>query len=148
MRIVATTVAALVVLAVQAVPALSDELADLKAARAQLDEAFVNQDADTILSLMTADHIAVSQAYGGAITRDEQVKSLPDLKVTFSNISEPQITMFGNEAAFVTYEESLHGTFRGKPLPGRVFASEIWVKMDGKWLEKVYQETVIDSDSP
>ena len=67
-----------------------------------------------------------------------------DLKVTFTDISEPEITMFGNEGAYVTYEESLHGTFRWEPLPDRVFASEVWVKMDGKWLEKAYQETVIN----
>ncbi len=145
MRIVTATIAVFVVLAVQVAPALSDELADLKAARAKLEAAFVNQDADTIRSLMTPDHIAATHVFGGAIGLDEQIAALADLKVTFADISEPQITMFGSEDAYVTYEESLHGTFRGEPLPDRVFASEVWVKMDGKWLEKVYQETVIDS---
>ena len=145
MRIVATAIAVFVVLAVQAAPALSDELADLKAARARLGEAFVKQDAGMLRGLMTADHIAATHVYGGAISLDEQIASLPDLKVTFTDISEPEITMFGNEGAYVSYEESLHGTFRGEPLPDRVFASEVWVKMDGKWLEKVYQETIINS---
>jgi len=144
MRIIATTAAVFAVLTAQAIPAFSDELADLKAARAEIDAAFSAQDAEKIRGLMTADHIAVTHVYGGPVGLDEQIASLPDLKVTFSDISEPEITMFGNEGAYVSYEESLHGTFRGEPLPERVFASELWVKMDGKWLEKVYQETVVD----
>lgn len=144
MRIIATTAAVFAVLTAQAIPAFSDELADLKAARAEIGAAFGDQDADTLRSLMTADHIAATHVYGGALGLDEQIASLPDLKVTFTDVSEPEITMFGNEDAYVTYEESLHGTFRGAPLPPRVFASEVWVKMDGKWLEKTYQETVID----
>jgi Domain of unknown function (DUF4440) len=145
MRIVAAIVTVFAVLAVQAAPALCDEIADVKAARARLEAAFVKQDADTIRSLMTPDHIAATHVFGGAISRDEQIAFVPDLKVTFSDISEPEITMFGTEAAYVTYEESLHGTFRGEPLPDRVFASELWVMEDGKWLEKAYQETIIDS---
>jgi Domain of unknown function (DUF4440) len=145
MRIVAATVAVLIVLGAHAVPAFSDELADLKEARAKLEAAFVKQDADAIRGLMTPDHIAATHVFGGAISRDEQIAFVPDLKVTFSDISEPEITMFGTEAAYVTYEESLHGTFRGEPLPDRVFASELWVMEDGKWLEKAYQETIIDS---
>jgi Domain of unknown function (DUF4440) len=145
MRIVAATVAVFVVLTAQAVPALSDELADLKEARASLEAAFVNQDADTIKSLMTADHIAATNVFGGAISLDEQIAALPELKVTFVDVSEPDITMFGTEDAYVSYEESLRGTFRGEPLPDRVFASELWVMEGGKWREKVYQETVINS---
>ncbi len=143
MRIVTGTVVA--ILLVLAAPALGDEMADLKAARARLEAAFVNQDADTILGLMTPDHIAVTAVFGGMLTRDEQVAVLPELKVGFSNVTEPRITVFGDEAAYVTYEQSLTGTYRGKPLPARVFAAEVWVTVDGKWLEKSYQETVIDS---
>ena len=31
-------------------------------------------------------------------------------------------------------------------LPERVFASEVWVRVDGKWLQKFYQETIIEEE--
>ena len=125
-------------------PAAADDLSELKAARAALQTAFETQDADALLSLMTPDHIAATAVFGGVVTRDDQVALLTDLKVTFSDTTDPAITLIGTDGAYVTYEESLKGTFRGEPLPSRVFASEVWVKRDGKWLERAYQETVID----
>jgi ketosteroid isomerase-like protein len=145
MRTAAPTIAIVALLALPAVPVLADDMADLKAARAALEIAFVNQDADAILSLMTPDHIAVTPSFGGVLGREAQAEAMADLKVTFHDVSEPRITMLAGEGAYVTYEETLKGSFRGKPLPDRVFASELWVKSDGKWLEKAYQETVIES---
>jgi hypothetical protein len=145
MRIAAATVAAIVVLAANTAPTVADDLADLNATRAKLEAAFIDQDAETIRGLMTPSHIAATAAYGGVFTLDEQIASLADLKVTFSDITEPRITVLGEAGALVTYEQSLSGTFRGKTLPDRVFASELWVKTDGEWLEETYQETVIDS---
>lgn len=145
MRIVAPTVAVLALLSISAVPARADDMADLKAARAALEKAFVDQDADAIIGLMTKDHVAVTPSYGRAFDRQTQAAAMPDLKVSFHDVSEPRITMFAGEGAYVAYEEALKGTFRGEPLPDRVFATEVWVKSDGKWLEKAYQETAIDS---
>jgi Domain of unknown function (DUF4440) len=142
-RTFAAAVVALSWMAVGPVAAAADDLGDIQAARAKLDRAFEQQNADAIRGMMTPDHIAATSTYGGAITTAEQIASLPDLKVTFTDVTPPKIDVFGSVAALVTYEESLNGTFRGKPLPGRVFVSEIWVKLDGGWLEKTYQETVI-----
>jgi ketosteroid isomerase-like protein len=128
---------------VQSLPVLADDVADIQAAMAKLDRAFEQQDAAAILSMMTPDHVAASFTYGGPIDAQEQIALLPELKVTFSDMTEPKIDVLGSDATLVTYEVSLTGTFRGKPLPGRVFVSEIWVKTTGKWLEKTYQETVI-----
>ncbi len=33
------------------------------------------------------------------------------------------------------------GTYKGKPLPAKVYVTEIWVKRDGRWLQCLYQET-------
>lgn len=146
MRIVTATAAVMsAVTAFAAAPANAGDLADLKAARAKLETAFVDQDAAAIRSLMTSDHVAATYAYGGVLDLDAQIASIGDLKVAFSDVSAPMITLFDAEGAYVTYETSLDGTYRGKPLPHRVFVSEIWVKTDGRWLEKAYQETVIDS---
>jgi len=52
--------------------------------------------------------------------------------------------MLGADAALVTYEQSYRGSFRGDPLPGRVFVGEVWVRSGETWLQKYYQETVIE----
>jgi hypothetical protein len=37
----------------------------------------------------------------------------------------------------------LKGTFKGKKLPSQVFATELLVKRDGKWVERFYQVTTL-----
>ena len=54
--------------------------------------------------------------------------------------------MLGPDAALVTTEQSYRGTYKGNPLPGRVFVSEVWVRVDGKWLQKFYQETIMEEE--
>ncbi len=53
------------------------------------------------------------------------------------------MTPLGRDVALVTFENSYRGTFHDKPMPSRVFVSEVWVKVDSKWLQKLCQETVV-----
>jgi hypothetical protein len=46
--------------------------------------------------------------------------------------------------ALRTFSAELKGTFQGKPLPPRVFATELLVKRDGKWVERFYQVTTLE----
>ena len=144
--IVAVMAGAMLAAVMQTSPAAADDTTDiaaLKAARARLDAAFAAGNVDAIVPLMTPDHIAITKVYGGAMRLAEQMATMPELKVMFSAASEPQVELLGRDAALVTYKVSLSGTFRGEPVPDRVFVSEIWVKVDDTWLEKTYQETVI-----
>jgi hypothetical protein len=139
--------AALAVAAI--VPAFADEAADLaaiNAGMAALDDAFDTGDADKIRAMMTPDHRAVVFVYKGPQTMDEQIASLPDLDMEIYDAIPPTVTLLGPDAALVTSEQSYRGTFQGNPLPGRVFASEVWVRVDGKWLQKFYQETVMEEE--
>jgi hypothetical protein len=42
-----------------------------------------------------------------------------------------------------TFEAELNGSFEGKPIASKVYVSEIWVKRDGAWAEKLYQVTAL-----
>ncbi|HYT95563.1 MAG TPA: nuclear transport factor 2 family protein [Gemmataceae bacterium] len=106
-----------------------------------LNEAFAKQDAEAIKRLTTADHFAITGYYGGAQTRDEQLKSLKDLKLTEYKAGKLKVTLLGKDAALVTYPLSLKGTFQGKTVPWRNFASAVWVRREGQWREAFYQET-------
>ncbi len=140
-------IAAIIVFAVSAPLAVADEAQDIAAigaAKSMLDAAFAGQDAAALKAMMTPDHVAVAFSYKGPQTLDEEIASLPALKIETYDSTEPRIKMLGSDAALVTQENSYRGTFKGNPLPQRVFSSEVWVRSDGKWLQKFYQETVIE----
>lgn len=106
-----------------------------------LNEAFHTRDAGKIKELMTEDHLAVTPYYGGPLDRAGQVKSLADLQLTEYSAGKMRVTMLGKDAALVTYSLTQKGKFKGKELFGKNFASAVWVRREGKWLESFYQET-------
>jgi ketosteroid isomerase-like protein len=119
---------------------------EVRKALAELNEAFVKGDVETIKRLMTADHVAVTGYYGRPYSRDEQLKSLKDLKPTEYRVGKQTVTPLGKDAALVTYPVTLKGTFKGRPLPARNFASAVWVRQGGRWLEVHYQETPLSGE--
>jgi ketosteroid isomerase-like protein len=106
-----------------------------------LNTAFQKRDAKAIKSLMTADHIAVTGYYGGPRTRDEQIKALPDFDLKVYKAEKMQVSLVGKDTALVTYTLTMKGTYNGKDVPAKNFASAVWVRRDGKWVERFYQET-------
>jgi ketosteroid isomerase-like protein len=107
-----------------------------------LNDAFAKQDEATIKKLMTEDHVAVTP-YGGKQSRADQLKNLPELKITEYTASEARLTMLTKDSAMITYVLAQKGTYKGKDLPAKVYASSVWIKRDGKWQEALYQETTI-----
>jgi uncharacterized protein (TIGR02246 family) len=116
---------------------------EVKQALGVLNEAFEKGDAAAIRKLMTDDHRAVTSFYGGAVNRDEQIASVPQLKLTEYKAEEMRVTLLGRDAALVAYRLTMKGTFKGTPVPPRSFASAVWVKREGRWLEAFYQETAL-----
>jgi uncharacterized protein (TIGR02246 family) len=109
-----------------------------------LNAAFAKGDADAIKALMTDDHVAVTSYYGGARTRAEQLKSLADMKVKEYKAGEFKVSKVGKDVALVTYPVTQKGTYKGKDLAAKSLASALWVKAEGKWRERFYQETALD----
>lgn len=130
-----------------ATPVAAGEAADIAAIEAQrevLGKAYEDGDAAAARALMTPDQRSVTFVYDGPQTVAEQLASLKDLAVEVYDAIPPTFEMLGADAALVTYEQSYRGTFKGDPLPERVFVGEIWVRHGGTWLQKFYQETVIE----
>jgi len=141
-------VAAGAAILIQALPASADDAsvaAEIKAAMYKLNDAFAAQDVNTIESMVTADHIGVSSYYGRPFDTEEQIDTINDFKAEYFDFTDPVVTVLGPDAAQITFENSFRGTFEDKPLPPRVFVSEIWLKQDGKWLQQLYQETPINA---
>jgi ketosteroid isomerase-like protein len=108
-----------------------------------LDEAFEKQDAAKIKELMAQDHLAVTPYYDGPQSVAEQIASLRDLKYTQTNLGKVRVELLGADAALRTFNAQLKGTFKGKPIPRRVYVTEVFVKDKGSWVEKFYQVTAL-----
>ena len=101
------------------------------------------RDVAVIKRLTTPDHIAITSHRGEPQGRTEEIKSLPDLKVTEYTKGKFNVRLLSKEVALITYPLQLKGTFKGKKLFSKNYASSVWVKHDGQWLEAFYQETAV-----
>lgn len=107
-----------------------------------LNEAFAKQDLDGMKKFMAEDHIAITTYYGRQ-TRDEQLKSEADLKITEYKPTEMKTEILSKDLARITYAVAMKGTYKGKEVPAKSLALSLWVKRDGKWLEVAYTETPV-----
>jgi ketosteroid isomerase-like protein len=121
-----------------------DAVAAVNASSAALDAAFAKKDAAAIKALMTPDHITVTPYYDGPRTVDEQLASLSQYDWSETIEGEPKVALLAADVALRTFIANLKGTFKGKPLPARVFVNETLVKRDGKWVERFYQATTLE----
>jgi ketosteroid isomerase-like protein len=127
----------------QAVAGEAETIEAINASSNALDKAFEQNDKAAIKALMTPDHISVTPYYDGPQTTDDQIASLPELKWEQKIVGGVQVSLLGDDAALRTFTADLKGSFKGKPLPTKVFATEVLVKHDGKWIERFYQVTTL-----
>jgi ketosteroid isomerase-like protein len=126
------------------VPARGQDAArDVERALDALNKAFQKNDTEAIKRLMTADHVAVTAYYGRPTSLAEQIKSLKDVKLAEYKPGKVKVKMLGKGAALLTYPLTMKGTYKGKELPRRCFASAVWVRQGGRWREAFYQETAL-----
>lgn len=121
----------------------ADTAKDVENAITALNEAFKVGDATAIKAMETDDHLSVT-SWGGTQTREESIKTLPDLKLSEYKPVKIKITVLGPDAALVTYPLEIKGTYKGKDVPAKSFASAVWVRKGEKWLEHYYQETPLE----
>lgn len=146
-RFILSLTGLLVGLVAYAGAAVADEAAtkeEVRQAAAVLDQAFVDRNVPLILSMMTEDNLSSTPFYRKAATVAEQLDTLGEFKAEIFDVTNERVDFLGEGAAVVTFEKSYRGTFNGEPLPERVFASSLWENVDGKWLQRLYQETEID----
>jgi ketosteroid isomerase-like protein len=146
MRKIAAIVSLTILVTAGLSPARAGEAETIDAivkAAAALDQAFEAQDTKAVTDLMTPDHVAVTPYYDGPQTVADQLGSLPKLKYEQTIDSKPTVAVLCSDAAARTFKAELNGSFEGKPIASKVYVSEIWVKRDGAWAEKLYQVTAL-----
>ena len=146
MRNIAAIVSLTILVTAGLSPARAGEAETIDAivkAAAALDQAFEAQGTKAVTDLMTPDPVAVTPYYDGPQTVADQLGSLPKLKYEQTIDSKPTVAVLCSDAAARTFEAELNGSFEGKPIASKVYVSEIWVKRDGAWAEKLYQVTAL-----
>jgi hypothetical protein len=109
----------------------AETTAAVVAASATLDNAFERQDAEIIKSLTTPEHVAVTPYYGRPQSVDEQIASLSELKYVQTKVGDDKITLLGPDAGLRMFTADLDGTFKGEPIPKRVFVTSVMVRLTG-----------------
>ena len=118
-------------------------IAEVQVATDALNQAFQRQDLAYIKENLAAGHISVFPVWGDPKSFAEELNLIPKLKMKQTPLTKPSVTVLGPNAAMRTVIMALEGTFKDKPLPQRVFVTQIMVKERGRWLEKFYQSTVL-----
>lgn len=125
------------------VPTRADDATEIEASMKALAKAFETHDVDRIRSLMTPDHVAINSGDDHPVSVDEQMKELTKLRYSVVEIGEPTVSMIDTATALVIVGMNIEASLDGVPQPGKLIVSQIWVKRDGKWLQRLYQETAV-----
>jgi hypothetical protein len=116
-------------------------MSDLEAAKMDLDKAFMERDVSKIRQTTTADHVAVIANHTGPMTKDQMVANLAKYHLTSFESSDVVVTMLSPDVALLNFNVKQSGTYDGIALPTRVFVSEVWLRRDGQWLQRLFQST-------
>jgi ketosteroid isomerase-like protein len=123
--------------------AAAETVTAIHASSDALDDAFEKSDVASIKALMTPDHITVTPYYDGPQSVDDQIASLPEPDWKQTIVGDVAVAFLAPDVAMRTFTAGLKGSFKGKPLPKQVYATEILVQRDGKWVERFYQVTTL-----
>lgn len=124
----------------------AETIAAVNASSNALDDAYAARDVAAIRLLMTPDHVSVTPYYDGPQSVDDQIASLPELDYGATIVGTPSVVLLSDDVALRTFIADLDGSFRGKPLPAHAFVNETLVKRGGKWVERFFQITTLNSD--
>lgn len=148
MRVTLTSVIALV-LVMSAVPmcAENNQAAEnsLKAKEQAGWQAWKDKDPNSFEDMIPDDVVNVAD---GMVEHGKQA-ILKDLSSGVCSVKSFSLSDFSfqwvdKDAVMLTYAATQDATCAGKKQPGKVIASSLWVKKNGKWVSPFHQETAVE----
>ena len=142
-----TVLAALLLLVVAVAPAAAGGLQDdLLAREKALWKAWGDKDSKPFLAETVADYVQVVAGVGMVAGRDAVAASIEGHKCVMKSFEfkDAKLRQPSPDVAILTYVATQDTTCEGQALPSKVFATAVWVRSGGKWLDYSYQETPID----
>lgn len=115
--------------------------ATLMAKEKELWEGWKNKNTAPFEKLIATDGLLVAEQ--GVETKAQLVKDIAENPCENKSYSfdEIKLTMINKDAALVTYKAAQDYTCMGHAGPTPVFASSVYVKRKGQWLNILHQET-------
>lgn len=111
-----------------------------------ISQAYANRDTDTVRSMSTDDFIWISSFNGGGRSLDDQLTAVSQGQFTFSlqPLGETTIASVADDTALQRFHADVSGAYGGEPLPSPIAITLIWLRQDGDWRQRLYQETPIE----
>jgi hypothetical protein len=137
-----------IALALLASPAAADGMPDPAALKSELVQletqswvAWQNHDGKFFERFLSDDHVEIQP--GGRAGKASVVAGVagPACAVTHYTISDFALTVFSPTAALLTYKADQDTTCGTAKVPTPVWASSLFIKRDGRWLNALYVHT-------
>ena len=111
----------------------------LVAREKEVFEAFKQRNASTFNGYLADDFLGVD---GGGVThRADQAEAMTDTELKDYSFDDVKLVKATKNVAILSYKLTQHGTYKGKPIPPKVYATSVWAKSGDKWLAVLHQET-------
>jgi hypothetical protein len=104
-------------------------------------EAFKNKDKKAYSDLLADDFIAVEDDSQGMRNKNRAAAEIDNSVVTSYNLFAFRVLPLNPNAALVTYELTMLFPPKAQVRFKRVLISELWLKREGQWKMRYYQET-------
>lgn len=104
-------------------------------------EAFKKKDKTTYRDLLADDFEGVENDGEGTRNKTHTVNEIDAGNVYNYSLFGIKVMPLGQDAAFVTYEVTVEFPPKAQIKYSRVYVSELWLKRDGQWKQRHYQET-------
>ena len=104
-------------------------------------EAFKNKDKKAYSDLLADDFIAVEDDNQGQRDKNKATAEIDRSVINSYNVFALKVAPFNENAALVTYELTMLFPPKATVRLKRVLVSELWLKREGQWKLRYYQET-------
>lgn len=124
----------------------ADLQAELMAQEKMLWTAWGKKDGEPFKKHLTADAVEIIAGAAPAIGLDAIVKDITTHTCEIKSFAHqnPKLRKLGADVLVLTYTATQDTTCGATKLPTKVFATVIYVRQKGKWMQTQYQETPID----
>ena len=122
----------------------SDAEQKVASSEKQLWEAWKNKNFEPFKQTLTDDAVMVDMT-GIVQGKDKTLDGLTKTpcEVKSYSLGDIAVSWIDKETALLTYKADSDATCGGQKVPSPVYASSVWVKKGGKWLNAFHQETPV-----
>lgn len=111
-----------------------------------ISKAYEARDVATVRAMTAKDFYWITSFNGGGRSLDDQLQAISEGLFTFElkPLGEMRVDLLDPDVALQQFRADLSGAYAGEPLPSLISVTLIWVRQDGQWKQRLWQETPIE----